>query len=237
MIVVPSAAQLEAASTAFDRDWGAVDDTLYAICRQYPDHSDRRGMTAKLALIGRAYSAGLERRVSPPKGQQAITIIADYVYEHRGVVDAIIGDVMAVQEPLAVGDMQQLVAQHGRLTGLLRGVTSDGKAPRSFAAKYLHFHNRAVPIYDSYAALGLGKLVQWDPKSVPFDRPSGADAEYHAFCVRFWRLYSACLTAGLEVTVKMLDNYLWTVPEQGPRRRREVGPSSDCSTRRCPSQI
>ena len=34
---------------------------------------------------------------------------------------------------------------HGRFTRLLVGVTSDGKSPRSFAAKYLHFHNHAVP--------------------------------------------------------------------------------------------
>jgi len=213
MIVPPSEVQLAEATAAFDQDWGAVDDVLYRICRQYPDHSDRRGLTAKLALVDRAYSAGLERRVTPPKGSQAITVIADFAHDHAAEVDAIIAGVATVREPLTAGTMRHIVAQHGRFTRLLLGVTTDGKAPRSFAAKYLHFHNPAVPIYDSYAAFGLGKLVRWDAKSVPFDCPSEGDAEYYGFCVRFWWLYDACRQEGLEVTVKALDNYLWAVPE------------------------
>jgi len=213
MIVTPSEVQLAEATAAFDRDWGAVDEVLYRICRQYPDHSDRRGLTAKLALVDRAYSAGLERRVTPPKGSQAITVITDFVHGHGAEVDAIIAGAATVREPLTAGAMQHIVAQHGRFTRLLLDVTTDGKAPRSFAAKYLHFHNPAVPIYDSYAALGLGKLVPWDAKSVPFDCPNEGDADYFGFCVRFWRLYDACRQDGLQVTVKALDNYLWAVPE------------------------
>lgn len=57
-IRVPTANQLVEATEAFDLDWGAVDDVLYGICRQYPDHANRRGLIAKLALINRAYSAG-----------------------------------------------------------------------------------------------------------------------------------------------------------------------------------
>ncbi len=61
------------ACRAFDQDWGGVDDVLCRLCEDSPGHSDRRSVTAKLALVGRAYSAGLERCVTPPKGQQAIT--------------------------------------------------------------------------------------------------------------------------------------------------------------------
>lgn len=211
-IRVPTANQLVEATEAFDLDWGAVDDALYGICRQYPDHTNRRGLIAKLALINRAYSAGLERRVTPPKGQQAINVIADFVHEHRVEVDTILDEMAGVRESLTADVMQHIVAQHGRFTDLLLRVTTDGKAPRSFASKYLHFHNSAVPIYDSYAALGLGKLVRRDARDVPFDCPSDGDAEYDGFCVRFWRLYEACRQHGLNVTVKTLDNYLWAVP-------------------------
>lgn len=89
MIVLPSVSQLADATTAFDQDWGGVDDVLYELCREHPGHADRRTATAKLALIGRAYSAGLERRVTPPKGQQAITVIAEFVHAHHSEVDAI----------------------------------------------------------------------------------------------------------------------------------------------------
>ena len=83
MIVVPTAAELAESNDAFDRDWGGVDDVLYELCRRHSDHGDRRSTTAKVALIERAYSAGLERRGSPPKGQQAIAVIADR-FELRG---------------------------------------------------------------------------------------------------------------------------------------------------------
>lgn len=91
--------------------------------------------------------------------------------------------------------------------------TSDGKAPRSFASKYLHFHNSAIPVYDSYALAGITRLVRWG--AVPFACPPGGDDVpdgYWEFCVRFWRLYEACRKADLEVSVKTLDTYLWSVP-------------------------
>lgn len=212
MIVVPTVEQLVEATRAFDQDWGGVDDVLYELCRKHPGHSDRRAATAKLALIGRAYSAGLERRVTPPKGQHAITVIAEFVHAHHAEVDGIIEDLAPVEEPLTAQAMQDVVEVHGRFTRLLREVATDGKAPRSFAAKYLHFHHPVVPIYDSYAAIGVGKLVRWDSKMLPFAPPEEGDADYYDFCVRFWRLYDACWQAGLEVTVKTLDHFLWAVP-------------------------
>ena len=212
MIVLPTADQLVAATRAFDLDWGGVDDVLYELCREHPGHSDRRAATAKLALIGRAYSAGLERRVTPPNGQQAITVIAEFVHAHHTEVDAIIESLARVKEPLTEQAIQDVVEVHGRFTRLLREVATDGKAPRSFAAKYLHFHHPVVPIYDSYAAIGVAKLVRWDSKNLPFARPDEGDLEYYEFCVRFWRLYHACQQAGLEVTVKTLDHFLWAVP-------------------------
>jgi hypothetical protein len=215
-IRVPTVDELGRAAEDFDRDWGAVDEVLYGICRQYPDHSDRRGLTAKVALINRAYQAGLERRVTPPVGSQAITVIADYMFEQRREIDAIVGQLGAMCEPQTAADMRRIVGLHGLLTGVLVGVTTDGKAPRSFAAKYLHFHNPAVPIFDSYAAIALGKLVRWDGARVPFTCPEHGDLEYYDFCVRFWRLYAACRSKGVEVTVKTLDHYLWTVPARAP---------------------
>lgn len=214
----PGQAQLDEASDAFERDWGAVDEVLYRLCREHPDHGDRRWTTAKVALIGRAYSAGLERRVSPPKGQQAIVVIADYCEHHGAEIDEILAGLRPIKEPLSLQDMETMVAVHGRLTELFVGVTTDGKSPRSFASKYLHFHNPAVPIYDSYALAGIVRLVRWDASEIPFACPSHGDDVpdgYYQFCVRFWRLLEACRRAGLKVTVKSLDNYLWSVPAAG----------------------
>jgi len=212
-VKVPTGAELASVATASDLDWGGVDDVLYSVCAESPAHTDRRTITAKLALVGRAYSAGLERCVSPPTGQQAITVIADYVTAHGADVDAAMAPVLDLGEPLACGDVQSIVSAHGALLDVLRGVTTTGKTPRSFAAKYLHFHNPVVPIYDEYARIKLTKLVPWDSAFVPFPRPHGADVDYYDFCVRFWRLYKACWDAGVAATVKALDQYLWAVPD------------------------
>jgi hypothetical protein len=204
--------ELDQATEAFDSDWGGVDEVLYGICRQHPGHGVRREVTAKVALIDRAYSAGLERRVTPPVGKQAITVIADFVLAHAAQIDDIIGGLIKLQEPLTADAMAQIVVEHGRLTALLQKVATDGKAPRSFAAKYLHFHSAVVPIYDSYAAARLGRLVPWNANEMVFAQPPDGDAEYWDFCARFLRLYEACRKAGLAVSVKGLDTYLWAVP-------------------------
>lgn len=146
MTRVPTVEELAKAKGAFDKDWGGVDEVLYELCRRHPRHEDRRGVTAKIALIGRAYSAGLERRVTPPPGEQAITVIADAFERHRARVDNMLAALRPVAEPLSVQDMATIVQVHGRFTRfLVKEVTTDGKAPRSFAAKYLHFHNPGCP--------------------------------------------------------------------------------------------
>jgi hypothetical protein len=210
---VPSMAQLKASAAAFDLDWGGVDDVLYEICADSPGHTDRRTVTAKIALIGRAYSAGLERCVTPPPGVQSITVIAAYAADHGADIDAAIDAILAIDEPLASGDVETIVRAHGDLLKVLSGVTTKGKTPRSFAAKYLHFHNPVVPIYDEYARITLSRLVRWDGSSLPFPKPPGADPDYYDFCVRFWRIYEACWKQGVAATVKALDQYLWAVPQ------------------------
>lgn len=212
MIRLPTAEELESAAAAFDGDWGAVDEVLYGICRRYAGHSDRRGLTVKVVLIDRAYSAGLQRQVVPDVGAQAITKIADFMLDRGGMIDALIGELGSLEEPLDATKMAAVVSVHGRLTTLLRELTRDGMAPRSFAAKYLHFHNPMVPLYDSYACDGLARLVRWDAREIPFERHPEADPDYWDFCVRFLRLYEACRSAGLAVSVKSLDACLWAVP-------------------------
>jgi len=215
MITLPSRDELAESSADFDRVWGGVDEVLYALCRRHPRHDDLRTTAAKLALIDRVYAAGMERRVSPRPGEQAIPVIAEYVHRHRTDVDEILGELSALSEPLTVDVISRIVDLQGRFLRLLVGVTTDGKAPRSFAAKYLHFHAPVVPIYDSYVAVAIVKRVRWDARAAPFPCPPDGDAEYYDFCVRFWRLYDACRRQGLDLTVKSLDTLLWAAPAGG----------------------
>jgi hypothetical protein len=214
-IALPSQEELDASVARFQRSWWLVDAVLYGICADYPGHEDLAGVTAKFALVGRVYAAGLERRVTPPKGGQAIEVIGEYALGHGGHIDAILGGLDGISEPLDAEAMGRIVERHGQLTGLLQGVATDGKAPRSFASKYLHFHRPFVPIYDDYARQKLSHVVAWERTYLPFVLPDHGDRQYWDYCLRLFRLYEACLAAGLRVTVKTLDAYLWAVPTSG----------------------
>ena len=52
---------IERASNERLDPWAVSDGLLYELCRQYPDHQDAKGVTAKMLLIGRAYAATAER--------------------------------------------------------------------------------------------------------------------------------------------------------------------------------
>jgi hypothetical protein len=218
--VIPTQSELDGSVARFQADWGLVDEVLYDLCAKHPGHSDRRVVTAKFALVGRAYAAGLERRVSPPPGKQAIDVISDYALKHGSQIDQIIHGLDGIHEPLDARAMGTIVEQHGRLTELLQVVATDGKAPRSFASKYLHFHRPFVPIYDDYARQKLGRKVGWERSYVPFELPASGDRLYWDFCLRFFRIYQACGLAGLRVTVKTLDALLWAVPNSGASENR-----------------
>lgn len=209
----PTSEQLASAAASFDHDWGGVDEVLYGICRRHPGHAVRREVTSKIALIDRAYSAGLERQVIPDAGAQAITKIADFMLARGDEIDEIIANLALLREPLDGEAMAAIVQVHGRFADLLRQIPTRGTSPRSFASKYLHFHCPAVPIYDSYAAARLIRLVPLREIAEPLAEPQGADVEYCDFCVRFWRLYEACRDADLTATVKRLDTWLWQVPK------------------------
>src|SRR5665647_3459313 len=121
-IRLPTQRQLDEASATFDEEWGEVDKVLYSVCAEHPKHDERRHVTAKVALVGRAYSAGLERCITAGEGQQAVMVAAA---------------VRQIAEPLDAAAMRELVEQHGRLTQLLFDMPQCNRRPRSFAAKYL----------------------------------------------------------------------------------------------------
>ena len=77
---LPAQEELDDAKAAFEADWGEVDKVLYGICREYPAHDDRGHLVAKLAIVGRTCSAGVERCVTPGPGQQGLMLVAEHVW-------------------------------------------------------------------------------------------------------------------------------------------------------------
>jgi hypothetical protein len=218
---VPTEAELRNAIAEFDEEWGAVDAVLYDLCRTHPGHATLKHVMAKVALIGRGYASGIERCVQPAAGEQAIVLVGRHLHEHGSKVDEIIAAVQSTSEPLPADAMQRIVEQHGRLTALLGTMPQCTRAPRSFASKYLHFHQPAVPLFDSYVEAALAATIQRPARDVQSTLREGADPQYSEFCIRLAFLQRDCQERGFDAKTKALDAWLWNLGRQSASTRAQ----------------
>ena len=163
-----------------DDVWLIGNEVLYTMCRQYPKHEIVAEIVAKVWLIGRSYAAAIERGRGSDLGTERTN---DAFYEKdvgpalaRSSLDAKLASLSpGMRLTRDTGDV--VVATHGYLVSEFRKIT--GKANRSLASKYLHFHRPELfLIYDSRAAEAIGRVDMARPKRIV--RPNG-DAEYAQF--------------------------------------------------------
>ncbi len=193
----------------YQTNWQNADEVLYRVARPHPGECTDAETNAKLLVIGRSYATGIERQVEDPK-PTAMCRLSKFFHHNRVAINVLLEETSGLVEPLSTEKLQAIVDIHGRFVALLKNVTRPDKTPRTFASKYLHFHCPAVPIYDSYAAdTAMPKLYPWRPAYEVFQIPDGADPYYAKFVFRFWRLYQDAIATGEQVTVKLLDYYLW----------------------------
>lgn len=189
--------------------WDALDEALYRLCRDHPDNTDRGSVYAKLWIIGRTYATGIERKVATKHSQgSSMSQIADYLLAHGRRINELVAELRSVTEPLTPIGIRTIVSVHGRFVGLLTSITRKRQSPRSFVSKYLHFHNPAVPIFDSIAAGVLPKLVRWTKSLEIFAMPSDADKPYVRHVMRLYGLYQIIAKEHVRLTVKYMDYYL-----------------------------
>lgn len=163
-----------------DDSWSLGNAVLYDLCRVHPHHTSVREVVAKVWLIGRAYSAAVERgrgQVAGPglsndafyTDALAPALIASQLDAHLRPLDGIARLSSAAAEPI--------LAAHGYLVAELSTLT--GKDKRSFASKYLHFHCPSLFfIYDSRATTAIRALRIRRTRATVVP---GVDAEYAAF--------------------------------------------------------
>lgn len=94
------------------------------------------------------------------------------------------------------------------MTRLVARIVRKNQIPRSFTAKYLHFHGPRVPIYDSIASQTIASLCRMTPKLRMFAMPKGADASYYEYCLRFWKLWQDLRGYGEPRTVRRVEYFL-----------------------------
>ena len=195
------------AEAAYADGWERIDGWLYHICAA-SDHSSRVDVQAKITIVGRTYSAGLERHVVLQNGQEdRLAVAADHLAAHGREIDSWLELLTPATGELTPGRLSEVVEVHGLFTSLLAEVCR--ASPRSFSSKYLHFHCPDVPVYDSYATAALCADFPLSPGVRPFLKPAGADEEYYFYCCRFWTMYERAQLKGLKPRLKVLDHMLW----------------------------
>lgn len=194
-----------------DDAWSLGNSVLYDLCRTHPRHLSVREVVAKVWLIGRAYSAAVERG----RGIAAGPSLSNDSFYTDALAPALITSqlderLLALQalHHITLDGVAPILAAHGYLVSELARLT--GKDKRSFASKYLHFHRPSLFfIYDSRAteavrALGIRRTRR--------THPTGVDPEYAAFVHTLLTLGARLADQfGVSLTPRQLDRLLLTV--------------------------
>jgi hypothetical protein len=185
-----------------------LDQLLYDLCQKHPDHTDRHSVYAKLWVIGRAYTTGIERAIrANGKMGGSLTALAEQMVSKGKQLNELFSELAEVSQPLTEENAKQVIALHGRFIKIIGSVLRAKISPRSFASKYMHFHCNAVPIIDSVADAKLRTLVRWRT-AFNFGMPKNADDYYGWFVMRFLALYRQVQNEGHHPTVKLIDAFL-----------------------------
>lgn len=185
--------------------WSVGNEVLYEMCRKHPLHRKSGEVVAKLWLIGKSYSAALDRGRGSAGGDP---VSSDNFYCEVAAPALIKSDIdvllssLPPETELTKALLAPVLQAHGALVDVFEAVT--GRAHRSLASKYLHFHRPELFfIYDSRAREALEVA---EPASGKARATRGAERQYAAFVRRAMR-YRERLTErfGVRLTPRELD--------------------------------
>jgi len=163
--------------------WRVGNRVLYDLCRTHPRHVDDAVIIAKVLLIGRVYSATLERGRGATVGDDISNerFYTDHVAKTLRTSDLDdklrrLGSAKEINE----SNVGRVLDVHRYLVDLFETLTR--KEKRSLASKYLHFHRpHLFFLYDSPANRGISRF------RVPahsIDAPASSDAQYATFVAK-----------------------------------------------------
>ncbi len=153
--------------------WG--NEVLYRMCSERPKHNDIDTVIGKLWIIGRSYSAAIERKAGKDfKIENAAKLLID------SDIDTYVRRLRRINR-LNESNIGILLSAHKHVTDVLAEATGIDK--RSLASKYLHFHApSSVFIYDSKASTRIREYLR--TRKQRFKVPSNYDAAYASFAYR-----------------------------------------------------
>ena len=189
--------------------WNFGNKILYDMCESKPFHKDTDAIVGKIWLIGRSYSAAVERR-KKYNGE-------DNFYELylvpaiKGIGDELDAAItrLKTEEEITDAILPEILKLHKLLCDTLYEITDLQK--RSFASKYLHFHlPKLFYIYDSIANTNIRKYSMTKINTSK-NKLGGSefDADYAAFYLKAHELRSKIYEAHqVYLSPRELDNIL-----------------------------
>ncbi len=224
----------------YNGDGKVLHNELYSLCEDPSDHSDFPSVYAKVCIIGRGYATGIERQIGKVaknkaleglerrRNQTGIIIgLSDHLHDNIEV-KSIFDDLSSITGALDTDELNKIIHLHGQFTTLISKICRTRKngqkySPRCFAAKYMHFHNPLVPIFDSIANKELKTLCNLNETS-DLQLSKDGDKKYYNFVRRFWELYKAIGKkkwwdgVNSSAKVKIADNYLIFSSEESKKK-------------------
>ena len=182
---------------------------LYDMCKKYPHHDDTDEIVSKIWLIGRSYSAAIERRNAVEDYQSSDDFyynkVAPEIKKHSKEFDRELDNLNSLK-----GDYKEnteyILRLHKYLMDIFKGISGEEK--RSLASKYLHFHcpNKFL-IFDSRAQAAARKTIQRPDK--PEEWVEKYDPDYVDFVCRIIDMTEIIESeTGERPTPRDIDNFL-----------------------------
>lgn len=154
---------------------GYGNEVLYRMCRERPRHNDIDSITSKLWIIGRAYSAAIERKAGKDFD---LRTAAEQIKSSD--IDRKISKLKRIDRT-SLENAHVLLGAHKYFTNILKSMT--GMDKRSLASKYLHFHAPGcVFIYDSIGHRKIREALA--PHQRRFKLTKSFDDVYEGFVYR-----------------------------------------------------
>ena len=186
-------------------DWG--NSILYDMCKNNLKHKKADIALAKIWLIGRSYSAAIERGAGEHV-ESSVDFYAEKVAPMlvNSDIDKWISKLNKIGR--VTGDnYKELLEVHFKLMNEIIKITD--KKKRSLVSKYLHFHApESVFIYDSIANKSIRALLS--EEEVNFKYIKGYDNAYSLFVVRCLYLRDEIIEPkiGKKVSPRFIDKVL-----------------------------
>lgn len=196
--------------------WELGNGYLYSLCRDHYYHKADNEIAAKIWLIGRSYSASVERRKNKKSNEKNDNFYKLIVVPalKNSILDSYLINLKRFSS-INLNNVYYIIETHGYLTKVLNKITAMDK--RSLSSKYLHFHcPRLFYIYDSRAVKGLRilkkKLQNKLKNKILKDKKY--DKEYSRFYMACLDIHKEIITKyKIRLSIRQFDNLLISIAD------------------------